>query len=106
VQTKPVAAGTYLVTGMEAAQINGGPSNGIPLDCVIGTASTGPSNHAHGVSGPFSQTANTSVTVTDSLTVSAGDSFMLFCIGNGQSLNSSISAIQLNTVSANTSGKK
>jgi len=97
VQTKPVAGGNYLITGMEVSQIS---PNSI-VNCRLGTVNTGPSSHVTGVAGPFSEveTVYQTITVTDSLTVTAGDRIALYCFGNGTSFNASITATQLNTIS-------
>src|SRR5947209_5046291 len=65
VQTRPVAGGNYLITGMEVSQIS---PNSI-IVCLSGTANTGISGHIRGVSGPFGEagTVYQTITVTDSL---------------------------------------
>ncbi len=97
VQTNPVAEGNYFITGMEVSQI----SPNFIVSCRLGTVNRGPSGHVTGAAGPFSEveTVYQTITVTDSLTVTAGDRIALYCFGNGTSFNASITATQLNTIS-------
>lgn len=108
VQTNPVAAGNYLITASEDVSIDGIDQ----IFCRLGTANLGAIGRFDGSSGPFGQTMYATITITDSLTVAAGDRIALFCEDtqsdpNSYSDNALVTAIQVNTVSlAHARGKK
>lgn len=108
VLTNPVAGGNYLITAMEASSI----AVGDEVYCRLGTVNTGSSGGATGGSSNYAnQQSYMTMTVTDFLTVSAGDSIVLYCADNTSNPNTysadaSITATQVTTVSTLTIGKK
>ncbi len=103
--TAPVSSGTYIVIATEAAYIDTGDDVGCYVQSVGGSA-----GHYQGASGPGSEPQYSTITLTDSLSVSAGDQIELLCAdynndSNTYSNNAAISAIQLNSVGSNVSLK-
>lgn len=106
VATNAVVAGTYLITGMDRPYVN----NGNTVYCFVGTAITGTSGNVEGAAGPVNEAMFATITITDSLTVAAGDQIELYCIDqltdpNTYSKNASISVILLTSVGVHTVGK-
>ena len=104
--TNPVAGGVYIVTGMELSYLNTNDA----AQCIIGSAFTGISGHVYGASGPVSQPSYANTVTTDTISVSAGDSIELYCSDfnndpSTSSFDASITAIQLNAVSAHGTSK-
>ena len=106
VSTNPVAGGLYIVTATALVF----PDNSTTSDqvyCYIATASNSSTDFAFGgssVSGSYQDAS-----VTDSLTVSAGDSIVMYCFSNQGDSNSfvnnaTITAVQLNAISNKTTG--
>lgn len=98
VSTPALAAGTYIVTATEVAIID---TNDY-VSCIVGSVG-GSGGHMYVVSGPASLNEYATLTVTDSVTVGAGDLIALYCYDfdnnpNTSSFNAGISAIQLTSV--------
>ena len=102
VSTIPLAAsGTYIVTASEVAIV----ASGDTVARII-TSAGGAVGSYFSTVGPVSNLQYTTITVTDSVSVGAGDQLQLSCVGyNGNpstiSYSAGISAIQLNSVQSN-----
>ena len=106
VSTNPVAGGLYIVTATALVFPDNSTTND-QVYCYIATASNSNTDFAFGGSSAsgFYQDAS----VTDSLTVAAGDSIVMYCFSNQGDSNSfvnnaTITAVQLNAVSNKTTG--
>jgi hypothetical protein len=103
VQTSPVAAGTYIVTGTAVFNLVTGDLG----FCTIRTG-TGANNFLFGGAGEAQGWAQAAV--ADHYTVAAGDTFVLWCYDYGSGgasdrvYDSTINAIAFNSVSATTKG--
>lgn len=99
VKTVPLTvSGTYIVTATEMAIVAAGDT----VACIV-TSADGVSGNLFGTVGPVSNQQYATITVTDRVTVGAGDQLQLSCTGYNNntttiSYNSGISAILLNSV--------
>ncbi len=92
------ASGTYIVTATEVAVV----ASGDIVACIV-TSVGGAAGYYYGTVGPVSNLQYATITVTDKVTVGAGDQIQLSCIGYNNnpvtiSYNAGISAILLNSV--------
>jgi hypothetical protein len=95
-QTKPVASsGTYFISASASLDIEGSDNSGAA--CYDTTASSGSPFQLGGSALNGEQQAS----ITDVISVSAGDSFQLFCFGSDSSdfLNGGITATLINNPS-------
>jgi hypothetical protein len=101
VVTAPVAGGTYIVNATEMAVVDTGDT----VACIVASVG-GASGNLFGTVGPVSNQQYSTIAVTDTVSVGAGDQIELLCIGynkdaNTYSYNAGITAIQLNAVNSN-----
>lgn len=100
VVTAPVAtSGNYIVNATEIAIV----AQGDTVACIVGSVG-GYRGHLFGVIGSVSNLQYATISVTDTVTIGAGDQIELLCLGYNNSAstysyNASITAIQLNAVS-------
>ena len=100
--TAPLAAGNYLVTATEAAAVD---TNDV-VTCYLNSVQGRTAGHYYGAFGPASTYQWATITITDNLTMSAGDEIQLLCVSdngdsNTYSYDAAISAIPLNVVGTN-----
>lgn len=104
VSTNPVAAGSYIVTASEMAVVD---TNNYIL-CWIGSTDKGVDGNTRGEFGPPSQQIDSTINVTDTINVVAGDQIELYCASssndpNSYSYSAGITAIQITSVQSNVS---